>query len=115
MSDPELHCLLLSPRARVKVTGEYMSCSQCYKALQLDKMDKNPPKFAISNNFAIGTLPEFMTSTLTEVTGPLLSPIRLFAYVMSYSGGAHKAISGSFSLFNQNVEKNVGALNLHST
>ncbi len=42
-------------------------------------------------------------------------PIRPFARVMSYSGGAHKAISGSFSIFNQNVEKNVGALNLHST
>jgi hypothetical protein len=63
--DPYLHGLL----ARVKVTGEYMSCSQCYKALQLDKMDNNPPKLAISNNFVIGILLEFMSSTLTEVTG----------------------------------------------
>jgi len=33
---------------------------------------------------------------------------------LSYSGGAHKAISGSFSFFNQSVEKNVGALHFHS-
>ena len=103
VSDPQLHGLLLSPRARVKVTGEYMSCSLCYKALQLDKMDNNPPKFAISNNFAIGTLPEIISSTITDVTGPLLSPTRPFAYIMSYSGGAHKAISGSFSFFSHNV------------
>jgi hypothetical protein len=38
-----------------------------------------------------------------------------FAYVMSCSGGAHKAISGSFSFFSQNVEKIFGALNFHST
>jgi hypothetical protein len=87
-----------------------MSCSQCYKALQLDKMDNNPPKFVISNNFAIGTLPEFMSSTLAELTGPLLSPMRPYADVMSYSGGAHKAISGSFLVFNQNVEKMLGLL-----
>jgi len=34
--------------------------------------------------------------------------------VLSYSGGAHKAISGLFLVFNQSVEKNVGALHSHS-
>jgi hypothetical protein len=82
-----------------------MSCSQCYKALQPFKIDNNPPKFAISNNFVIGTLPEFMSSALTKLTRPLLSPIRPFANVMPYSGGAHKVISGSFSFFNQDVEQ----------
>jgi len=51
---------------------------------------------------------------LTEVTSPLLSPVRPYAYVLSYSGGAHKAISGSISFFNQSVEKNVGALHSNS-
>jgi hypothetical protein len=78
-------------------------------------MNNNAAKFAISNNFATGILPEFIFSTLTEEKGPLLSPIRPFAYIMSYSGGAYKATSGSFSFFNQNVEKNIGALNFHST
>ncbi len=35
-----------------------------------------------------------MTSLLIkDVTSPLLSPVRPFAYMMSYSGGAHKATS----------------------
>jgi hypothetical protein len=33
---------------------------------------------------------------------------------MSYSGGAHKTITGTFTFFNQSVEKNIGALNFHS-
>jgi hypothetical protein len=113
VSDPDLQGLLLSPRARVKINGEYLCCSQCYRALQHDNLEKNPPKFAISNNFAIGTLPADLLSFLTDVTGPLLAPVRPFAYVMSYSGGSHKAITGSFSFFNQNVEQNIGALNFH--
>jgi hypothetical protein len=79
-----------------------------------DKLNKNPPKFAIANNFAIRVLPSSLSDSLTEVTGPLLSPVRPYAYVLSYSGGAHKAILGSFSLFNQSAEKNVGALHSHS-
>jgi hypothetical protein len=37
---------------------------------------------------------------LSDVTSPLLSPIRPFAYIMSYSGGAHKNITGTFTFFN---------------
>ncbi len=112
--DPELQGLLLSPRARFTRNGEYLCCSQCFKSLTNDKLNKNPPKFAIANNFAIGVLPSSLSGSLTEVTSPLLSPVRPYAYVLSYSGGAHKAISGSFSFFNQSVEKNVGALHSHS-
>jgi hypothetical protein len=101
--DPELQGLLLSPRARFTRNGEYLCCSQCFKSLTNDKLNKNPPKFAIANNFAIGVLPSSLSDSLTEVTSPLLSPIRPYAYVLSYSGGAHKAISGSFSFFNQSV------------
>jgi hypothetical protein len=73
-------------------------------------MDKNPPKFATANNFAIGSLPHYLSNLLTDVTSPLLSPIRLFVFVMLYYGGAHKSITGSYSFFNQDVEKNVGTL-----
>ncbi len=64
-----------------------------------------PPKYVVSNNFAIGTLPTHLMSYLTGVTGPLLAPVRPFSYVMSYSGGFHKAY--------QNVERHIGALNFH--
>jgi hypothetical protein len=57
VSDSDLNELLLLPRARVKKIEEYLCCSKCERALKNDKMDKNPPKYAIANNFAIGTLP----------------------------------------------------------
>jgi len=113
--DPELQGLLLSPRARFTRNGEYLCCSQCFKSLTNDKLNKNHPKFAITNNFAVGVLPSPLSDSLTEVTSPLLSPVRPYAYVLSYSGGAHKAISGSFSFFNQSVDKNMGALKFHSS
>jgi hypothetical protein len=90
-----------------------MCCSQCERAMRNDRLDKNPPKFAIANNFAIGSLPKNLLSLVTDVTSPLLSPVRPFAYILSYSGGAHKVITGSFSFFNQSIEKNIGALNFH--
>jgi hypothetical protein len=48
VSDPDLHELLLSPRARFKKNGEYLCCTQCERALQNDRLDKNPPKYAIA-------------------------------------------------------------------
>jgi hypothetical protein len=45
----------------------------------------------------------------------MLSPVRPFAYVLSYCGGAHKAISGSFSFFNQSPENLMGSLKSHSS
>ncbi len=33
---------------------------------------------------------------------------------MNYIGGAHKSITGTFTFFNQDVQKNVGALNFHA-
>jgi len=76
--------------------------------------DKPPPKFAISNKWAIGNLPADLLELITEVTGPLISPVRPFAYVMSFTGGAHKSITGSFTFFNNNIEENAGALNHHT-
>ncbi len=43
VSDPDLHELLLSPRARFKKNGEYLCCTQCERALQYDRLDKNIP------------------------------------------------------------------------
>jgi hypothetical protein len=51
---------------------------------------------------------------LTGVTSQLLSSVRLYAHILSY-GGAHEATSGSFSFFNQSVDRDIDALNFHST
>ena len=114
VSDPELKHLLLSPRARVTCSNEYLCCSQCHRSLRNDMLASAPPKFAISNHFAIGLLPDHLSSKITEVTSPMLSPVRAYAYVLSYCGGAHKAISGSFSFFNQCPENLIGSLKFHS-
>jgi hypothetical protein len=114
VSDPDLHELLLSPRARLKKNREYLCCTQCERALQNDRLDKNLTKYAIANNFAIGTLPQQLSGLLTDVTSPLLSPVRPFAYMMSYSGGAHKSTAGTFTFFNQSVEKNIGTFHFPS-
>jgi hypothetical protein len=34
--------------------------------------------------------------------------------MMSYSGGAHKSMTGTFTFLNQSAEKNIGTLNFHS-
>jgi hypothetical protein len=62
-------------------------------------LGKNPLKFAIANNFAIGTLPSQFNELLTNVTSPLLSIVRPYAYVLSYRGGAHKSQSNFRFLF----------------
>jgi hypothetical protein len=113
--DPDLKHLLLSPRARMRINEEYLCCSQCHRSLQNDMLDKLPPKFAIANNFVIGLLPDNLSSKITEITSPMLSPVRPYAYVLSYFRGAHKAISGSFSFFNQSPENLMGSLKFHSS
>ena len=113
--DPDLKHLLLSPRARIRENDEYLCCSQCHRSLQNDMLDKLPPKFSIANNFAIGLLPDNLSSKINEITSPMLSPVRPYAYVLSYCGGAHKAISGSFSFFNQSPENLMGSLKFHSS
>jgi hypothetical protein len=82
-STEDLHELLLSPRTRFKKNKEHLCCKQCERALQKYRLDKNPPKYAIANNFAIGTLPQQLSGLLTDVASPLLSPVRPFAYMMS--------------------------------
>jgi hypothetical protein len=53
-------------------------------------LGKNPPKFAIANNFAIGTLPSEFLKLLTEVSSPLLSIVRPYAYICLIEEGLIK-------------------------
>ena len=79
------------------MSGDYICCLQCYNFLKEKRIDKHPPKFSISNHFAIGYLPEILSSSVAEIIGPLLSAVRPFAFVMNYNGGAHKNITGAFT------------------
>ena len=56
VDDPDLQHLLLSPRARRK-NNSYMCCNSCARCIHNHKLEK-PPKFAISNGFAIGQIPD---------------------------------------------------------
>ena len=80
------------------MSGDYICCLQCYNFLKEKRIDKHPPKFSISNHFAIGYLPEILTSNITKISGKHLSTVRPFAYTMTYNGGAHKSITGTFTL-----------------
>ena len=59
LSDPELSGLLLSPRSRYKINDRsYTCCGNCYTHLYESEKLNKPPKYAISNGFAIGHLPD---------------------------------------------------------
>lgn len=50
--------MLLSPRSRKVDTGQYAVCIHCKVAMKPSQASsKNPPKFAITNGFAIGSFP----------------------------------------------------------
>jgi hypothetical protein len=107
--DPGLQHCLLSPRARVNANDEYTCCTQCSDSLRPHMREKPPPKFAISNKWAIGNMPPEILDLVTEVTGPLISPVRPFAYVMSFTGGAHKSITGSYTFFWEQYRRKYGS------
>ena len=80
--DDDLKDILLSPRAKCTINGEYICCISCNDALRESRINNNPTKFAIANGWAIGLLPEHILMLITEVTGPLLAIVCPFAYVM---------------------------------
>ena len=83
------------------------------RALRNDRLNKNPPKFAIANNFAIGSLPKNLLSLVTDVTSPfyhLSDHLPIFYHTVV----AH--IRLLWDLFRSSTnpsKKNIGALNFH--
>ncbi len=111
LSDRDLTGLLLSPRARRKTTdGSYMCCDQCYKPFSVGIRLSKPPKYAISNGFAIGHLPDEYATNLTPLVNNLVAPVRAFNYFISFNGGKEHKITGNFTFFAQDVSQNIGAL-----
>jgi hypothetical protein len=111
VNDERLKDLLLSPRARQRVIdGSFMSCNTCFQSLAELKSKKYPPKFAISNGFAIGHMPINIMKEVTPLVNNLLAPVRAFNYFLCFTGGRGKKITENFTFFAQDIPQNLGAL-----
>ena len=85
--------LLLSPQAHIK-NGSYMSCDSCHRHIAYKDTDL-PPKFAISNGWCIGEIPQnIIDGEIEDILASSVARIIIFANVYSYNAGAHKAIKG---------------------
>ena len=108
--------MLLSPRASLTVpkdkNGEkenkYSSCDSCHRSL-LSNTALSPPKFSIANGFAIGHLPEDF-SHVSDIVASMLSPVRPFAYLLTFQGGQSKSLKGTFTFFDNNVKQIEGVM-----
>ena len=87
-----------------------MCCQPCYEELQHLKKRRSPPKYAISNGFAIGHLPEEISKDITPLVNNLVAPVRAFNYFISFNGGREQKITGNFTFFAQDVSQNIGAI-----
>ena len=62
--------------------------------------EEKPPKFAISNGWCIGQVPEtLIKEDIDDILESLVARYRTFATVYSYNAGAHKAIKGHHCFF----------------
>jgi len=111
INHPLLCNLLLSPRARRDIVEDsFLCCQCCYDDLYPCKRKTCPPKFAISNGFAIGFLPEEISRGVTPVVNNLVAPVRAFNYFLSFSSSKEQRVTGNFTFFSQDVSENIGAL-----
>ena len=95
--------LLLSPRSHER-EGMFMSCKACYQNIMNPKCQK-PPKFGISNGWAIGQIPYItQRGKIEEILAPAFAKIQIFANTYSYTAGAHKSIKGDHVFFLNNPE-----------
>ena len=99
--------ILLSPRAVPKhkngVKKKYSSCDSCHRSL-LSNDSISPPKFSIANLFAIGHLPYEFTH-VSDIVASTLSPVRPFAYLLTFQGGHSKSLKGKFTFFDNNAKR----------
>ena len=102
--------MLLSPRSsyikfsdRRKKNG-FCVCAKCQYSLNCNEM----PRFAIANNYCVGT-PPMCLQVLTEVELAMLTPVKTFGYCFSYTGGRCKELKGSLSYFKVDIESIVQA------
>ena len=76
-----------------------MACQTCQRSIAYSKSD-TPPKFAISNGWCIGELPnDIIDGEISDILQSSVAKFRIFANVYSYNAGAHKAIKGHHVFF----------------
>jgi hypothetical protein len=78
-------CFLVAPNRRSK--DGFSCCQVCYKSLTIGKM----PKFAIANNYSFGS-PWDCLLDLTDVELTMLTPVKTYGYLLSYTGGKQKQL-----------------------
>ena len=112
--------LLLSPRATYiknhdkRKKNRYSVCSGCKCSLESSEM----PKYAIANNYAFGTPPTCLTD-LTDVELAMLTPVKAYGYVFSFTGGINKNMKGNLSYYKVKINSIVRSamifdvLNMH--
>ena len=59
---------------------------------------KRLPKFAILNNNYVGDVPHCL-GILSETELAYITPVKLFGYIVSYTGGKHLQLRGSLSFY----------------
>ena len=89
--------ILLSPYAKKK-NGKYLCCQKCHGQLK-NKRNILPPKYAIANGFAIGSLPENKFGTVSNILSIVIAPTQPFMYVVDFKGGSNKKLQGTCSFF----------------
>ena len=134
-----LEGLLLSKRFGKDGANAFSVCKKCQKALY-SATASAPPKYAIANGFAIGTIPETIDFTneegenksiktvidhcdgdgnattiseskISSIMAAALSLIRPYAYIFAFHGGQHKTLIGNFQFFETSQTKFSGAIN----
>ena len=92
---------VLSTRSHVDTSKQapFIICNKCKQALTRNYR----PAYAISNNYAIGEVPPFFES-LTDVEWAVLSPIKIYGYCFSYTGGKNKQLKGSLMFLKHSLE-----------
>lgn len=126
---PGLDGMLLSPSSK-KTNNGYVTCSLCFNGMNPRNCNKvAPPKYSIANGFVIGSIPKTISfkdkdgklhtcdvdvedeEQVNEVLRAYLAPIRPYGCIFTYSGGAHQALRGHWSLFEMNLSNVSGAMN----
>jgi len=124
---PGVEKLLLSPRS-IFVDTERNSTKDaklwsqsgllCCRSCHLGLSKKQLPKYAIANGYFVGSPPACLTE-LNDVELAMLTPVKSFGYVFSYTGGKNMKLQGNLTYYRVKFESiakavmNLDVLGLH--
>ena len=67
--------ILLSPYKKKNKDGNYLCCHGCHISFNQKQKVQSPPKFAITNMFAIESISENIVGTVYNILSILIAPI----------------------------------------